>query len=212
MIRSELRTEVLRLLDDTAQVTFSSTIVNDWLDLANVDLHERLNIDRAMATITTVNSEPNYQLPTTASVSYLSEIYFDYPNGVGEERIKIITQDELNEKSAGWRADADGTPRYAYLADYNVIGLHPAPDSAHANRTVRIFYYAIPADFASDSATPIFINALHDALVYFCVARGFELRQNFKAAEYHKREYERIILRHTFNQQRFSDDLLAWRW
>lgn len=215
MLRSEIRTESRRLLNDTASVLFTDATLNSWIDLANIDLAQRMELDTAMATITTVASEPNYQLPADSGgipvFSSLKEVYFNQ-SGNGERRLKVISQDELNDLyGAGWREDVAGEPAVAYMADYNVVGLHPKPDSTNASRTLRVFYYRMPSAM-SDGSIPAFIAALHDALTMFAVARGFGLLGKLDNEAFYWKKYEELVRRFKHNQQKFSDDMLTWRW
>ena len=101
MIRSEIRTEALRLLGDTAQVKFGSTALNDWIDLANQEIVAYLDLYVATATMALVgsdtfaSSEPNYQLPSNAMD--LKDVYLTDADG-NEQRLQVIDQDELNDR------------------------------------------------------------------------------------------------------------------
>ena len=217
MIRSEIRTEVQRLLNDTAGIRYTTATINDWIALGVVDVSAELGLDTAMATISTIgsdafaSSEPNYQLPTTTL--NIREVYLQDANN-NEQRLRVYDQDELNELvGPGWRATTEvGVPAWAYRADYNVLGLHPRPNATHNGKTLRVFYDRIPADLASDSDTPTFFNAIHDALTMYSVSRGYDLLGDIKRSQYYLSRYHGLIKRFKSKQLQFSDDMRAFRW
>ena len=210
MNRGEIRAQAQILLDDQSGIKFTTSILNDFIDLGNVDLMQRLSIDKAEATFTSVDSEPNTGY--ASNHSHLAEVFFDFP-GVGEDKLEIVSQEELaNLYGSTWRADPDGRPTRAYVADYNVLALHPAPDATHAGRTIRITYYPVPADFGSDAATPISINALHDAITQYVVARGYKSLGKLEKGQFFENEYEKLIKRFYNDATKHSDELMRFRW
>ena len=210
MIRSTIRTQVRQMCNDLHSVRYTDETINTWIDIGNTDLAARIGADRAMATITTVVNEPNYQLPTTAMV--LREVYFTDSSGQ-EKRLEVVDQDELNSIfGTTWRSDSSGVPQYAFLADYNVLGLHHTPNSDNANRTIRVFYERMPSDLASDSDAPIFINALHDSLTFFCAARGYFQIGDVERGEYFYKKYEQMANNFKNRALEFSKDLNQFRW
>lgn len=210
MNQSAIRTQIREFLNDQSSIRFSDAQLNRYINLGNVDLMQRLNIDKATATVTSVVDTANYQLPS--NISSLQEVYFDL-GGTNNTRLTVISQDELNTRfGTTWKENPSGQPSVAFIADYNVIGFHPAPDSTNASRTITIYYYPIPSDLASDTASPIFINALHDALTMYSVSRGFDVLADIQRSAYYLKRYEEITRRFYSKAIGFSDDLMQWRW
>lgn len=216
MIRSEIRTEARRILGDTAATKFASTALNDWIDLANQEIMAYLDLDVAQATMAVVgsdtfaSSEPNYQIPSNAMD--IKEVYFADADD-NEQRIQVIDQDELNDRYGPyWRSDDPGTPVVAYRADYNVLGLYPRPNAAHNGNTFRITYYRIPSDLASDTDSPIYINALHDAVVMWVVSRAYASLSDITRSEYYRKRHEDLLRRFSLKATKFAGDMNGFRW
>lgn len=209
--RGALQTEVRRLLDDTASIRFTNAQINTWLDMGNSDALTRLGpFDTAMATISTVVNEPNYQMPS--GFLALKEVYLQN-QASKETKLRVLSQDELNSFfGIQWREDPAGEPVVAFEADYNVLGLHPTPDTNNASKTLRVFYYKFPSAFASDSDSPVFIDALHDSLAWYAVSRGYAQIGDRGASDWALQRYENLIKRFYSINGRFSDDMAKFRW
>src|SRR3990167_4463648 len=204
-----MRTEVRQILPDPDSLKFSSNIINAWLDYAYIELMTRLEFDTATATVTTTTGQSNYQLPD--NILAIKEIYIVASDGK-EYRLEVLEQDEINSKyGIGWRSESNGRPTTAYKVDYNVLGIFPPPDAANASRTLTIFYFKPPTGFTADTETPPFTTGMHQALVYYGVARGcFMLGNDDKGIKFMKLyevEYNKI----KYFVQNFSLDELRFR-
>ena len=219
MQRSEIRTESRRLLSDTNSIKFTDSILNDWIDLWNIELVTRLELDKATSTVTLTgsdtyaSSEPNYNLG--AIYLYLTEVYLDDVNDI-RRRLKVIDQDELNDyQGEDWREnDARnlGNPEIAYLADYNVLGIYPRPNAANNGNTLEVFGYRDTADFSGDTSESITIRALHASGPWYVASQGYALLGDTGRSEYHRKRFEDIFSQHKMRQQTFSSDMKRWRW
>lgn len=210
MQRSEIRSEARRLLHDTNSIQFTDAILNDWVDLWNIEVNTRLELDTAVSTVTTVQGEPNYNLGSI--YIFLTEIYLVDSSGT-ENRLQVVSQDELNDIfGRDWRSDAQGQPSVGYLADYNVLGLHPSPDASNAGRTLRVFGKRDTADLASDTDVPISIRAIHTSGPWYVASLGYGFLGDTNKSEYCKRRFEEILNLHKHRQWKQADDLLSWRW
>ena len=218
--RSALRTEVRRLLDDTPSIRFTDAALNTWLDMGNSDAITRLGpFDTSQQTGTLVgsdtfaSSEPNYQLNT--NTIHLKELFLENQNDQ-EKRIEIITQEELQARYGDfWRDDVAanlGEPQVAYRVDYNVFGLYPRPSLANNGNTWRAFYYRVPSAFASDSDTPIFLDALHDCLSWFCVSRGYAQFGDTNKSDWALGRYNDLIKRFYSVATTFGNEMKSLRW
>ena len=217
--RSALRTEVRRLLNDVNSIRFSDGQINTWLDMGNSDVVTRLGpFDIAMQTGTLVgsdtfaSSEPNYQL--NVNTIRIKELFLEDEDDK-ERKIEIITQEELATRYGSTWADNNtsnlGEPQVAYQVDYNVFGLYPRPNLASNGNTWRTYYYRVPSAFASDSDTPIFLDALHDCLSWYCVSRGKAQLGDMDGSDWALNRYE-TLLRIFYSSTAFADELKAFRW
>lgn len=217
MNREDIRNESRRILNDTNSIQFTDAILNGWIDLWNIDLNSRLEVDIAVATVSLIgsntfaSSQPNYNLGTNIFLS-LKDVYL-VDTASNENKIKVVNQDELNYLyNKDWRTDPVGNPETAYLVDYNVLGVHPRPNLANNGLTLRIFGYRDTANLAADSSVPITMRALHTSGPWYVASQGWALLGNRDMSEYCFRRYEFIFKNLRSTQQRFSDDLMAWRW
>ena len=210
MQRSAIRTEVRRILNDLNTVLFTDAMINSWIDLGVVDAGTYLELDTAVATISTVTSEQNYQLPSNAMS--IKDAYLQ-DQADRQTRLKVVSQDELNDLYGNqWREEPAGAPIALFQADYNVVGLYPATNAANASNTLRVFYVRIPSNLASDTDTPIFMDALHDAVSWYCASRGYALLGNPDKSDWALKRYQALLSKFMSIATRFSDDMRRFRW
>ena len=216
--RSELRTEVRRLLDDTAPIRFNDAQINTWLDMGNSDAITRLGpFDTSQQTGTLVgsdtfsSSEPNYQLAT--NTIFIKELFLENQNDQ-EKKIEIVTQGELEARyGALWRDDVAanlGEPQVAYSVDYNVFGLYPRPSLANHGNTWRAFYYRVPSALV-DGGAPIFLDALHDCLTWYCVSRGYAQLGDTNKSDWALGRYDNLIKRFFSVATKFANEMMGFR-
>ena len=162
---------------------------------------------------TFASSEPNYQLNT--NTIHLKELFLENQNDQ-ERKIEIITQEELQARYGDfWRDDVAanlGEPQVAYRVDYNVFGLYPRPSLANNGNTWRAFYYRVPSAFASDSDTPIFLDALHDCLTWYCVSRGYAQLGDTERSDWALNRYKTMIREFYSVATTFANEMKGFRW
>ena|SRR3990167_5843902 len=221
MTQSTIRADIQRMLQDSAGTKFTTTIVEDWIDLAITYISEDLKLDTAQATIALVgsdtfaSSEPNYAVPENCV--RIREVYVEGLNSDGsrleEVKIDVIEQDELEARyGPGWRFDEPGTPSIAYRADYNVLGLHNRPDADYNGKQIRIVYDRASSDLVGSSDRPVFMKALHDACVMFCVSRGHDVNGDIKKSAYYMKRCDALVAKFKGTNLGFSQDLQRLRW
>lgn len=220
MTRTQLRTEILYLLNDPSGIRFGTTQLNTWIDLANLDAIVRLGpfdvssqTDTLDGSDTFASSQPNYQL--NANTIFLKELFLE--TQAGEDRkIEIITQEELATRYGGQWADNIsanlGEPSVAYRVDYNVFGVYPRPNANNNGKTYRAYYYRVPDAFASDSSTPIFLDSLHDCLSWFCASRGHWQMGDREASEQALARYKILIKEFYSTATKFAKEMQGFRW
>ena len=218
--RAALRTEVRSILNDLASIRFSNDSIDTWLDMGNSEVITRLGpFDKSQQTGTLVgsdtfsSSEPNYQLAT--NTIHMAELFLENENDE-ERKIEIITQEELESRyGPGWRDDVSanlGTPEIAYRVDHDVFGLYPRPNAASNGNTWLAFYYRVPSAFASDTDSPIFLDALHDCLSWYAASRGYARLGNRDLSDWALGRYETLIKRFYSVATTFANELKGFRW
>lgn len=210
MTRAQIRTQIRSLLGDKNSVKFTDAELNTWIDLATDQIITRLEFDTAMATISTVQDEPNYGLPSN-TLNGLNELYVTDINGK-EYKFDVVDQDQMSSLYGRmWRSDASGKPVIAYRADYNVLGLYPAPDSANSSKTIRIFYDRQAAAASSDSDSPIYLPMLHMANAHWAAMQGFFHLREQGLIDKHQAQFESYFRQAWHKANTFAKDRWQWR-
>lgn len=219
--RSTLRSRVRQLVNDTNSIRFTDANLNTALDFANIDAITRLgpfDVSNQTGTLTGsdtfASSEPNYGLDEDLTI-YIKELRVENQNDE-ERRIEIITQDELitryGDKWMDNVATNLGEPRVAYVVDHHVFGLYPRPNLAQNGNTWRAQFYRTPSAFASDSDSPVFLRALHDALCWHVVSFCHWQLGDREASEHALNRYKTLIREFYSTATRFADELKGPRW
>lgn len=201
----------------TSPVKFTNVIVNGWIDLGIQDLAAKHVLDTSQSTIALVgsdtfaSSEPNYG--PGSNVMNIRQVFMEDNSGY-EKEIPVVDESELSVIfGPSWRATTEvGIPSIAARADYNVLRLHVRPNASMNGRTLRFIFDRIPSALASDTDTPIFINALHDALVWWGVSRGWDVYGKPDMSEKYLKRYERKAAEFKNIGSRFATDMNRFRW
>lgn len=210
MNRSQIRTECRSQLGDVSSAKFTDAVLNQWIDLSTDHIIALLDFDTAMATVSSVQNEPNYTFATDQRD--IKEIYVTADDNK-EYRLQVVGQDEMNSLyGIAWRSDDAGTPQIAYRADYNVVGLHPKPDADNAGKTIRFFYNRNASALSSDSAAPIYLPFLHMANVHWTAQQGFLRMREWQAVDLHKKLFNDYMAKAWHKAHTFADEMWGWRW
>lgn len=218
--RSALRTEIRRICGDTNSIRFSTAQLDTWLDMANSDVISRLGpFDTSFQSGTLVgsntfaSSEPNYQL--NINTIHIKELKVENESDQ-LRRLEIISMSELAERyGTAWEDNVSanlGEPFIAYKVDYNVFGLYPRPNLNQNGNAWQAYYYRVPSAFASDTDTPIFLDALHDSLTWFCASRGFAQLGDADKSDWALARYKTIIREFYSTATKFADEMKGFRW
>lgn len=186
MNKLELITDVRSLLSEPDET--NSRWTNDellfWLNLANGEIAKTTKCIKKYVDITypTTNSLPN-------DLYMICEVKCD------GKRLRPATVRELNDFSPEFE-NLTGEPQYYYQRTPDTIDLFYKPTS---NKTVRIYYYAIPNNMVNDTDEPL--NGIkqyasyHELLEYFCLFRAYLKERMFDVANYYKALYEQGIIK-----------------
>jgi hypothetical protein len=156
------------------------------------------------AQATSVAEQAVYTLPE--DFIYLKDVYFD------NDDLIVLDRSDLSAINGKWQDAPSGTPRYAYKSDNAKIGLYPKPNTDEANKAIQVEYIKMPADLDDDVDIPDLHTAFQDCLPYRVAAECERSMGNSKKGKEMDDEYDKMKKRLTSKLQRFSDDLMRFRW
>lgn len=169
MNRSDIRTHMRDLLDESTEGFWSNDDLNRYINLANRKVNSVVSLLHeeyftVSSTFSTVSGTKSYSLPTDCRLVRRLEIYNS------SDASDIIKVDELRfpriEAGGEWPFSSSGQPQ-RYIVRATQFDLLPTPDAVY---TMRIYYDARKSDLATDSDTPQAPSEFHDMLVYWACA------------------------------------------
>jgi hypothetical protein len=197
----QIRTLVRKRLGDANGAFWTDTELNTYINDGCRDAAFRTKCLKANGYITPTSCSSStasagvqeWTLSTTFTGIYSVEDVYYFVNDIWEKLIPS-SRDDLNNESDGWRGNigytvTNGTTTYNYGGnpsvpthyywdrEEDVFGVDPPPDSDHVGTDyMRIYYTITHTDVSSDGATPTLPEPLHQAVVNFACATGFEDR------------------------------------
>lgn len=191
MTRTQLETEISRLLNDTGNTRWSTTVIDDRIELAQKDIVIRTSCLKEVSTFSPVALQQEYALPT----DFLSA---DRMTVDGKD-LKYIDKSELDFYNTGDWTESKGTPTNFYLdisTDNLKFGLYPKPDTAGTN-TGKLLYVKVPDVLSGASSVPFDTNALlipyHIGIIYYVVMMCRLDDEKFDSANKYLGLYEYIL-------------------
>lgn len=186
MNKQELITDIRSLLSepDPTNSRWTDDELLFWLNLANKEIAK---LTKCIKTYTEIT------YPTTNTLP--DNLYMIYEVKVDGKRVRPATIRELNDFASDFEI-LTGEPQFYYQRAPNTIDLFYKPTS---NKTVRIYYYALPNSLVNDSDEPL--NGIkqyeiyHDLLEYFCIHRAYLKERIFDVADYYRALFERGIIK-----------------
>lgn len=176
------------------------TMLNEAIRFMGTDLEW----PEQKAQATSVSEQAVYTLPE--NFVYLKDVYFD-----GADLI-VVDRSDLSAVNGEWQNASAGTPKYAYKADNQKIGLFPKPSSEEAGNLIQIEYIKIPDELDDDVDVPDLHTAFQDCLPYYVASICEDSMGNSKKSKEQMDKYEAKKKKLTSKLQRFSDDLMRFRW
>ena len=169
MNRSEIRTSVRKLLNESTAGFWSDDDLNNYINMANQRVNSIIAASRSdfftvSATFNTISGTKSYAWPTDCKYIRRIEVYDT------SDPSNILKLDEMKfprtEAVGSWDISYPGQPRM-YISRGGQIDLYPIPDSVYP---LRIYYEPRQSDLATDSDSPLSPVDFHDMLVYWtCV-------------------------------------------
>jgi hypothetical protein len=192
MDRSALEAEAGRLLNDPNHDTWSTSVIDARLDLAQTEVNGYANAVKTKETLTpTANTS---EVAVSALTIDIVRARYTLPSG---EKFPLegITRDELDFRYPNWENWSPGKPMaYTFDASNRNLILVPAPDAAHAIASaLDVWEVRQPASLSSSTSVPFDDVALmvpyHMAIVHWAVAQCWMDRgdpESLAKAKFHK--------------------------
>jgi hypothetical protein len=204
--RATLLTATRRRIDETDSDNshFTDAEIYDYINQAIRQMGTDLEWPLQTAEAISVEDQAIYTLPT--DFISLSGAYFDNSN------LMVIERQDLTAVSGKWQETDAGVPRYAYKSDNAKFGLYPKPSAGESGKIIQIQYIKIPADLSDDTTPPDLHIAFQDLIPFYSAFLCEDRLGNTKKATYDLDLYEKHKKQLLSKVQRFSNDVLRFRW
>jgi len=201
-----LRTAVRRYIleEDNTNTHFTDSELNDYLNQAVTFLGTQMEWPEQVDSATASANQSLYTLPDDFIA--LVDCYFD------SQKLQILERADLGQISPSWQQDPASIPKIAYRYDRNVVGLYPTPDSTQDGKTIQIQYIHLPASLSQDTDIPDLHTAFQMCLPFYAAFLCDYKLGNDKKADIHLQRYDQHRKALMSKLQRYSDDLLRFRW
>jgi len=201
-----LRTQVRRYINesDAANSHFTDPEINDYLNQGVTFLGTQMEWPEQVDQATAVQNQTLYQLPDDFIA--LVDVYFD------NHKLIVLERPDLGQISPVWQNDPAGIPTIAYRDNRNTIGLYRTPDASQDGKTIQIQYIHLPATVSADTDVPDLHTAFQMCLPFYAAFCCDYKLGNDKRAESHLANYDRHRKALLSKVQKYSDDLLRFRW
>lgn len=171
---AEIITRVQRQFGDEAEAQITQADIIRWINDAMREIANNNNLLQVKATANTTVNVNSYALPV--GIARLHSVRF---RGLV---LQSTTQEQIDELIGATDLTVQqgypvGTPRY-YWIWAGQINLYPAPDTT-STTDLELYYtrQAIPVDDPAD--IPEVPEQYHNRIVEYCLARAYELDENF---------------------------------
>lgn len=203
---STLRTTVRRYIleEDSTNSHFTDPEIDDYINQGVTFLATQMEWPEQVDTATAVAGQTLYTLPEDFIA--LVDVYFD------NHKLQILERPDLGQISPSWQDDPDGTPSIAYRDNRNVIGLYRTPDTSQDGKIIQIQYIHLPATLSNDADVPDVHTAFQMCLPFYAAFVCDYKLGNDKKADIHLAKYEYHKKALMSKVQKYSDDLLRFRW
>lgn len=207
-LRPALLTQTRALIDETDSDNSHFTDAQIYLDINQAirNLGADLEWPLQSAQATAIADQAVYALPE--DFISLSDVFFN------NRQLIVLERADLGHIRSDWQNAEAGTPTYAYKSDNQKFGLYPKPSTEETSdsEVIQIQYIKIPADLEDDNTLPDLHIAFHDCLPFYAAFLLEHKMGNDKRSQTNFSIYETHKKRLTSKLQRFSDDLMRFRW
>lgn len=201
-----LRTAVRRYIneEDSANSHFTDAEILDYLNQGVQFLGTQMEwpeqVDQAVA----VAGQTLYTLPDDFIA--LTDVYFD------NKKLVILERADLGQISPNWQNDPNGIPTIAYRDNRNVMGLYRTPDTTQDAKIIQIQYIHLPATLSQDTDIPDLHSSFQMCLPFYAAFLCDYKLGNDKKSDMHLQKYDQHRKALMSKVQKYSDDLLRFRW
>jgi hypothetical protein len=192
---------------DSTNSHFTDPELTDYLNQGVMFLGTQMEWPEQVDQATAVPNQALYQLPD--DFIELTDVYF---NSVNPVHLAILEREDLGGISPAWQTDPASTPRIAYRYNRNTIGLYPVPDAKQTDYTIQIQYIYMPAPLVNTTDVPDLHTAFQMCLPFYAAYLCESKLGNDKKSEIQIQNFKRHMDALKSKVQKFSDDLLRFRW
>jgi hypothetical protein len=170
----EILTRVQRAFGDEAQAQLTNADVIRWINDAMREIANNNNLLQVKATANTTVNVSAYALP--AGIARLHSVRF---RGLALQAISLEQADELigSVDLTIQQGYPVGMPTH-YWIFANQINLYPAPDTT-ATTDLTLYYTRQANPVVNLGDVPELPEQYHNRIVEYCMARAYELDENF---------------------------------
>lgn len=181
----EIFTRVQRAFGDEAQAQITQADIVRWINDAMREIANNNNLLQVKATANTTVNVSAYALPT--GIARLHSVRF---RGLALESITIEQADELigSVDLSIVQGFPVGTPTH-YWIFANQINLYPAPDTT-STTDLMVYYTRQATPVVSLDDIPEVPEQYHNRIVDYCMARAYELDENFFVANMKDQKFD----------------------
>lgn len=190
---SDVKTRVKRQFGDEASVQITDDDIVRWVNDAQRDVV--MKNETVLQTTATTNSVANQQSYTfPADLLVLRGIHYKRMDGdPAFYKLRGMSYTEFDEYIDGWEGTAYGPSHPVVYTTYaNSISLFPIPVNS-ATGNIKIIYSREPVDLANDSDVIDLPVPYHNAIVDYCLARAYELDEDWGAANNMSAQYDTSV-------------------
>ncbi len=179
MTRTVLKTTIRKKLGETTAVFWEDSLLEQWIEDAQLDIVWRAKCKRQRSLVTTVASTVRYTLSTLVSnILRIFKVRVYDSVTTKWTKVEFSTQEELDARFPGWLSANAGPPEYyVYDTELNEFILYPKADTDQVGTNYLEIYNSIePTAIANDDSSPDLPAILHTAVIDYVVATGLSSR------------------------------------
>jgi len=190
--------------EDSANSHFTDSEITDYVNQGVTFLATQMEWPEQVDQASAVTDQTLYQLPSDFVA--LVDVYFD------NQKIIVLDRADLGQISPSWQDDPSSIPKIAYQFNRDTIGLYPTPDSTQDGKLIQIQYIHLPATLVDGADVPDIHSAFQMCLPFYAAFLCDYKLGNDKKADMHIAKYDQHRKALMSKVQKFSDDLLRFRW
>lgn len=190
MILSDVKIRVKRQFGDEAAVQVTDADIVRWVNDAQRDcVMKNETVLQTSSTTSAVANQQDYTLPTNLQI--LRTIRFKRTGDLSYYKLEGMSMSEFDEYVDGWDGTAYGASVPVVYTVYpsGTLKIFPVPAEASTNG-IKIVYSRQPVDVVNDADSIDLPLSYHNAVVAYCLARAYELDEDWSAANNMGAEYD----------------------